>query len=287
MVLTKLAAHFRQGRAQLPTRPSPWGLAWLLPLFVFLAGVRLSESLLVRSGVYLLAGVAVYVLYVHLWERRPVRELKGGTIAAGQFGIGFGVGMLIIVVLIGVTLTVGFYQLIGVTDWQEFTLTLGGVLFLVAYPVVEELMFRGVILRYAELWLGSWLALGLSSLLFAAIHFPQTPVGFAERAAMGLACGAAYVLTRRLWMSIGLHLGLNTGVVFAFGHEGVTPITLLAWGPDSPWPYLVRPTLWLVLAGVFLMLAHRKGRLAKGAEAWALQCGSDAQATSPSSEHPV
>ena len=56
---------------------------------------------------------------------------------------------------------------------------------LVAVVVFEELLYRGIILRYAELWLGSWLALGLSSLLFALAHFWAGPAVGRGRSSSG------------------------------------------------------------------------------------------------------
>jgi membrane protease YdiL (CAAX protease family) len=49
-------------------------------------------------------------------------------------------------------------------------LVVGGVLVVVAVPLLEELLFRGLILQGVQTAVGFWPAAGLSSLLFAAGH---------------------------------------------------------------------------------------------------------------------
>lgn len=89
----------------------------------------------------------------------------------------------------------------------------------VAAPIVEEIMFRGVLyrnLRDATWGLGSFLSCLLSALwvsfIFAVIH-PQGLV--AVPALMGIACGCTLVREWRdsLWASMVVH-GINNGLVF-------------------------------------------------------------------------
>jgi membrane protease YdiL (CAAX protease family) len=75
----------------------------------------------------------------------------------------------------------------------------------------EELVFRGCILR----WLrpsGTLLALTLSSLTFAGVHFVAEPL-YAERllllVSFGFLLGTAYLASGSLWFAIGVHLGVN------------------------------------------------------------------------------
>lgn len=78
------------------------------------------------------------------------------------------------------------------------------LLVVVIAPVVEELIFRGVLLqRWATKW-GMRRALVGSSVLFGLLHV-NNPVGLTL---FGLAMGLAYVRTRSLWVPIVCH-GLN------------------------------------------------------------------------------
>lgn len=79
--------------------------------------------------------------------------------------------------------------------------------------VVEELVFRGVVFRVLEEWLGTWVALVLASLLFGGLHLTNPDATLWGAVAIALDAGtlltACYVLIRRLWLAIGLHFGWN------------------------------------------------------------------------------
>lgn len=74
-------------------------------------------------------------------------------------------------------------------------------------------MFRGIIFRLLERGLGSILALILSTVMFAAIHLMNP--GASLMGAFVVAAGGevvftcAYLLTRSLWLAIGLHWGAD------------------------------------------------------------------------------
>ena len=149
---------------------------------------------------------------------------------------------------------------------------------LIAGVVFEELFNRGIILRYLEIWLGSWPALGISALAFATTHFAggsQRPEDFVLRVAMGILLGAAFLLTRRLWLSIGIHLGLNLGLGLMYGFLGVpTPLVVLETRRGLFWLDPVWHTVaCLAVGGVLLGLARRKGFLVKPKGAWRAQMG--------------
>ena len=79
--------------------------------------------------------------------------------------------------------------------------------------ITEEMLFRGILFRWLEEFGGSWLALLLTSAFFGArISETQTrpgsrAVGIAFEA--GVMLGAAYMLTRSLWLPMGLHAAWN------------------------------------------------------------------------------
>ena len=79
--------------------------------------------------------------------------------------------------------------------------------------VSEEWMFRGVLFRSVETWFGSWAALVVSSLVFGLTHLMNAQ-GTIEGALFiaveaGILLAAAFMLTRRLWLSIGFHMAWN------------------------------------------------------------------------------
>ena len=84
----------------------------------------------------------------------------------------------------------------------------------VGAPVVEELVYRGLLqgsLADRVNPLPAWLA---ASALFALIHF--RPVEYPGLLVIGLVCGACALVTGRLGMAIACHVGFNvTGLLLA------------------------------------------------------------------------
>ncbi len=90
-------------------------------------------------------------------------------------------------------------------------------MFLIAViPAIgEELLFRGVLIRFFKKWSGSiHLAVILSSFLFSALHLQF--YGFLPRFALGLILGYSFVWTGSLWIPIILHFVNNGSVLAAF-----------------------------------------------------------------------
>lgn len=93
---------------------------------------------------------------------------------------------------------------------------LGGLLGLVlllalAAPVVEELMFRGLLLGGLSRRLPTWAALVISSAVFAAVHFQ--PVQFVGLLVAGLTFGALALAFGRLGPALVAHICFNASTV--------------------------------------------------------------------------
>jgi hypothetical protein len=84
----------------------------------------------------------------------------------------------------------------------------------------EELLFRGILFRWIEEFGGSWVALIVTSALFGAAHiFNPNATWFSSftiAVEAGVLLGAAYMLTRSLWMPMGLHAAWNFTQGFIF-----------------------------------------------------------------------
>jgi hypothetical protein len=83
----------------------------------------------------------------------------------------------------------------------------------------QELIFRAAIYRITEEWLGTWWAVAISALLFGLIHLTSAGATLFGAAAVALQAGillaAAYALTHRLWLALGLH------TLWDFANDGV------------------------------------------------------------------
>ncbi len=171
----------------------------------------------------------------------------------------------------------GFYRVLKVHPTSDLAVA---ALLLIGGAVLEELLFRGVIFRLVEEWTGTWIALAVSAILFGLAHAANpgaTPVSsIAIALEAGILLGAAYVLTRNLWLPIGLHFAWNffEGPVFgtqisghSFLRDAVTAqltgpswITGGSFGPEAGLPAIVTCTIAAVL---LLVVASRRNEIAR------------------------
>ena len=109
----------------------------------------------------------------------------------------------------------------GVSRTPAVAVVLGGV----AAPVLEELLFRGVVLNGLLARYRPWVAIGQSALLFGVFHL--NPAQSVSAGLLGLLVGWLYYRTRSLAVCIGLHALNNT---LAFVAMRYAPA---AWQKDS------------------------------------------------------
>jgi membrane protease YdiL (CAAX protease family) len=85
------------------------------------------------------------------------------------------------------------------------------ILTIVGAPIIEELFFRGLLLRSLLRRLPPWAAIGISSLLFAFVHFQ--PLQFLALAIFGAIAGTLAWRSGRLGPSICAHMAFNATTV--------------------------------------------------------------------------
>ncbi|GAB7045777.1 CPBP family intramembrane glutamic endopeptidase [Catenuloplanes indicus] len=115
----------------------------------------------------------------------------------------------------------GGYRIDGLGEAPENAIGLFG--FMAGAAVTEELLFRGVLFRHAERWIGTWLAFALSAALFGAGHPLNPNADWWGAICVAVADGgmptSAYIATRGLWLPIGLHFGWNYAASAVFSTE--------------------------------------------------------------------
>jgi membrane protease YdiL (CAAX protease family) len=120
--------------------------------------------------------------------------------------------------------------------WQGFLLWL--VIFL-AVGFYEELFNRGYQLQNLEEGLNTFWAVLLSSLVFGVAHLLNPNASWLSAIGItlsGIFLAYAYLRTRLLWLSIGLHIGWNVflGPVFGFPVSGLDNLGLIQVRVDGP-----------------------------------------------------
>jgi uncharacterized protein len=239
-----------ESRPGLPRRIVAFPLTLLVIEAVLLVGVAMLASQgLHRIGApdtalhtlgALLVALAVAGAYLgsQRWiERRPGLELALPG-AARELGLGLLAGFVLFSAMTGIVALLGGFAVQG---WRGQ----GQLWALLAMGIVsgtfEEILFRGVLFRHIEAMLGSWAALGLTSVLFGAAHLGNPGATWFSSLAIaleaGILLGAAYMLTRRLWLAIGIHAAWNftQGWVFSVPVSGgEAPLGLLITRREGP-----------------------------------------------------
>jgi hypothetical protein len=217
-----------------------------------------------------------YRIYVRSVEKRDMTEL-GFSGALGEFGFGSLVGFALFGFVIAIMWLLGFYRVNGV-DFIWLTL-IGALAGAFVSAFVQELIFRAVIYRITEEWLGTWWALAISALLFGLIHLTSSGATIFSTVSVALQAGillaAAYALTHRLWMALGIHMAwdfANDGI-FGVGVAGQSGASLhglfhakligteLFTGGTFGIEASIVSLAVVLLAGVFIFWSVPKGRI--------------------------
>jgi hypothetical protein len=156
-----------------------------------------------------IAGFAVYLGHAYFIEQRAVSELALPGMGR-ELGIGLLIGAALYTACELILMALGIYRIDGVNPLRFM---IPAIAMALSSSIFEELLFRGVLIRSVETWFGSWAALVVSSLVFGLTHL-LNPQGTIEGALFiaveaGILLAAAFMLTRRLWLSIGFHMAWN------------------------------------------------------------------------------
>lgn len=276
--------------------PSIWRRIWHFPLVAMVVALVLAilaAVLVSYVGEYVIspnlpdpAGLIVSTLLIValclIVNRLAIRRLGAkqhddlplNLTALRDTALGFAGGAALISTCVGLAALFGVYRIAGwgeFADWPEVIFLAG-----VYAGFFEELLLRGIVFRWLEELAGSWVALALSALLFGFLHagndnatvFSSTAIAIEA----GVLLGAAYMLTRSLWLAIGLHAGWNViqGMwdvpISGMDMDGVVSATLEGPGLLAGGGFGLEATVFALVvatsAGVWMLwLAARRGRI--------------------------
>jgi uncharacterized protein len=231
-------------------------------------------------------GIITAVLIGKVIERRSLSEVglgRRGLIRNILQGLSIGTGMVLLYFLAVIPVVLLGLLPEAANDGTTIDTSMvlqqlqqaGGVLgylgltfiFVCLVAVFEEIVFRGLIFRIVEEGLGSWLALAISSLLFGMSHLGQaehqTLLSVAPQVALGFSLAAAYMLTRKLWLSMSIHFAWDlillviSGGLLTFSDASSDAGT----SSVSAGAALILSIPELVVAIVLLALAIRRGQI--------------------------
>ena len=240
----------------------------------------LPLSRLFRSALIMVFTVPVawgtYYILVHLIERRELTEL-GFSHAFAETAKGIAIGALLFGSCVAILALAGSYKVLGMN--APYAL-LRPFFAAVSAGVFEEIVFRGVVFRIIERSLGSWIALAISAAIFGGLHLLNenaTPIGaVAIMLTAGITLGGAFVLTRRLWLPMGIHFAWNFTQSGIFGTvvsgnqlgEGLLRSTLsgpdwLTGGAFGVEASIAAVAVGLIVGALFLWRASRSGNIVR------------------------
>jgi uncharacterized protein len=214
--------------------------------------------------------IMVYRFLFMKYEGRKITELKVGNAAYLVFA-GLLIGLLLQSLTIFVMHLAGSYTITGFNSMNVLLIPLAMA---ISSSVFEELLIRGVLFRIMEQSLGSYAALGISALIFGLLHVSNPNsniwIGLSLAIQAGLLLGAAFMVTRSLWVPIGIHFAWNFFQSGVFGAatsgiqfqnsllsvmiDGNKWITGGAFGPEGS----VQATLFCLIAAVIMILKSKK-----------------------------
>jgi membrane protease YdiL (CAAX protease family) len=139
--------------------------------------------------------------------------------APQELGLGLLVGFALFSSMTGVVWLLGGIEFLNVRAVADTELAEWATIALVS-GFYEETLFRGLLLRQIERLGGTWIALAITAGLFGLLHIinPDATwlgaIGIVFEA--GILLGAAYLVTRRLWLAVGLHAAWNFTQAWVF-----------------------------------------------------------------------
>ncbi len=195
------------------------GLQVLIGLYLgIVEGVTTQEELLEFSPmITFITGLVTFVALLVIARKQILKDARSFT---KKTWVAVGIGILS---LYGVNLVAGLLlQGLGVTDESLNQLALEGMIFEQPFlmilpiafliPVLEEILFRGVILEFIEQYWGVWASIIMSGLIFGLLHTQD--IHLIQYSLMGMVLGYMYIKSgKNLLVPIIAHVFNNS---FAF-----------------------------------------------------------------------
>jgi membrane protease YdiL (CAAX protease family) len=180
--------------------------------------VTLSWWKVFRRCISIAAAISLW-LFISRFERRSLASYGCSLDGAGKrelvFGCALGIAALGLMATLG--LASGACRIEVTPDRLKLWRTLLGFIPAAALvSLLEELVFRGVILQHLAAC-SKWLAVALSSSLYAAVHLKaptitlMTGLELGGLFLLGVVLAVSYLRTNRLALAIGLHAILAYG----------------------------------------------------------------------------
>ncbi|RUT33687.1 CPBP family intramembrane metalloprotease [Paenibacillus zeisoli] len=154
----------------------------------------------------------VYKLTLTYLARRPTPEISRKR-AGIESVLGMLIGTLFIAGSAFMIMALGGYSFQWASSADTSSVLIASIGSALGGAIVEELIFRGLMLQAIDQLGGRPLALAVTSLFFGIAHLGNPGAtlwsGFAIALEAGVLLGAAFLWRRNLWFAMGLHFAWN------------------------------------------------------------------------------
>lgn len=187
-----------------------YAFAFYLPSF----GTSLNEQVTLTTITYLLGAVLLTALYLKQTEKLSFETTQFSWIVC--FLLGF-IGIFAAIYLQNIVLSIEQFlgqDMTSANTSGAIQIILQQPLFMTAVmigaPIMEEFVFRRALTGLLQPYMNVWIAIGVSSLLFALIHRDGHLLLYFS---LGVFFSSLYYVTGRIWTPILAHAGMNSLVV--------------------------------------------------------------------------
>lgn len=233
---------------------SAWGLFWRFPIVWMIAGAigiilidtlfrQLTEQAegiasLISTLVMGCLAILVYKLTLTYLARRSTPEISIHR-AGMETVLGVLTGSIFIIGSTLIIMALGGYSFQWASSADTSSILIFSITPALSAAIVEELIFRGLMLQAIDKIGGKTLALAVTSLFFGVAHLGNTGAtlwsAFAIVLEAGVLLGAAFLWRRNLWFAMGLHFAWNAvegllGIPVS-GHPSAGLFTVKVHGP--------------------------------------------------------
>ena len=201
------------------------------------------------------AAVGALFISIRFVDHRPLRVFGIGFLPKWpiQLGAGLALAGLMVATLVAGCLIFGHINLRWSGRQFPASTILATFALLLLAAATEELVFRGFPLQILAEAMGPWPAVVAMSVLFGAMHRGNPGASLQSTintVVAGMLLSLAYLRSRSLWLSYGIHLGWNLGLGFVLGFPlsglhlaslwtinitGSNAILGGAYGPEGGW----------------------------------------------------
>jgi uncharacterized protein len=216
-------------------RPTPWWLGGIVATFLVILGPMIVVMMIYPVVILAISGkplelgsvlgqvqeiftnaaaLGVLVLWVVFKEKRPFSSVGlRGTRVVSRFLLGVLGGAVLFLIPVAILVASGQYHVVDAGTRTSGLSALLPVALLLAVWIVqattEEIVFRGYLLQIHGQQLPAWLAIAITSVGFALIHFSFRPLPLINISLVAAFFSFVALRHGSLWMVAGLHTGWN------------------------------------------------------------------------------